>query len=202
MEWNEPQSSEPPGWYLCKIVDHAPNGLSEVQYNEDTFERVDLNTCTWKYANGKKFLPPHCPLPEYTPKEEPGSLLYCLSHPHKAKGFADDLTILSSNPTEHQSALSELDQKGNDPGLSTCICPDKCVSLALHEGSVTKKGFNIGISQTTNLCDKPAKFLGSTIAVSSLQAKKKASFDLLSKVTSTFSSIDKRPIRGEYKLWI
>ena len=158
LEWNEPQSSEPPGWYLCKIVDHTPNGLSEVQYNKDTFERVDLNTCTWRYAkgNGKKFLPPHCPLPEYTPKES-DSPPYCLSHPHKAKSFADDLTILSSNPTEHQYALSELDQKCNDLGLS--IRPDKCVSLALHEGSVTKKGFNIGVSQTTNLCDKPAKFL-------------------------------------------
>ena len=201
LEWNEPQSSEPPSWYLCKIVDHTPNGLSEVQYNKDTFERVNLNTCTWRYAkgNGKKFLPPHCPLPEYTPKES-DSPPYCLSHPHKAKSFANDLTILSSNPTEHQYALSELDQKCNDLGLS--IRPDKCVSLALHEGSVTKKGFNIGVSQPTNLCDKPAKFLGSTIAVSSLQAKKKASSDLLSKVTSALSSIDKRPIRGEYKLWI
>jgi hypothetical protein len=194
LQWNKPGSSEPPGWYLCKVVDHAPNSISEVQYNKDTFERVDLNTNVWK-----KFLPLNHPLPECMSKE-PDSPPFCLSQPHKAKGFADDLNVLSSNSTEHQSALTELEQKCNDLGLS--IRPDKCVSLALHEGHVSKKSFIIGISKTTNLCDQPAKFLGSTIAVSSLQAKKKASSDLISKVTSALSSIDKRPIRGEYKLWI
>ena len=125
---------------------------------------------------------------------------YCLSQPHKAKSFTNDSTILSSKSTERQSALSELDHKCDDLGLT--IRPDKCFSLALCKGSVIKKAFNIDVSKTTNLCDKPPKFLGSTIAVSSLQAKKKANSDLVSKVNSALSLIDKRPIRGEYKLWI
>ena len=33
---------------------------------------------------------------------------------HKVKGFADDLTVLSSSKTEHENTLSDVNQKCNE----------------------------------------------------------------------------------------
>ena len=55
---------------------------------------------------------------------------YSLFRDHKARVFADNLSLFSSTSEDHQLALQEIDSKyiSIDPE----ICPDKCFSLLLH----------------------------------------------------------------------
>ena len=109
LKWNKPQSTKPSGLYLCRVSEHLSEGLSEVGYRGDTYEHVDLSTTTWAYAKGNCYNKHYLPLvkspPAYTPKVLDESQPCRLSNPHKAKEFADDLTILSEDVREHQETL-------------------------------------------------------------------------------------------------
>ena len=70
---------------------------------------------------------------------------------HKAKGFADDLTIISSKADSHQQALISLALKAAD------ICfefqPPKCVSLHFNgHRVVSTTEFSMSIGNTINIC--------------------------------------------------
>ena len=52
---------------------------------------------------------------------------YCLSSPHTAKAFTDDLSVFSSNISNHQSLLLDLSNDSRE--LDLTLRPDKCISL-------------------------------------------------------------------------
>ena len=58
------------------------------------------------------------------------------SKPHKVKGYADDLTIISSIPAEHQEVITMVDDRCMDVGLRMRL--GKCYSL-LFDGKDAKK---------------------------------------------------------------
>ena len=51
------------------------------------------------------------------------------SSEHKMKGFADDLTLISSEKEDHRNALSRIDFCASD--LDLAIRADKCCTLSL-----------------------------------------------------------------------
>ncbi len=95
-------------------------------------------------------------------------------------GYADDTTLLSASPEDHQTALRQVDSKCSDLGLE--IRPDKCVSYDFDGRKMNSHSQTIGANPTNT----------------KLHAGKK----LTERVYTALNEIDQRPIRGEYKAWI
>ena len=115
--WEEQESTDQCGWYLAKILSVHPDGSVSMKYRKDNAtEDVNLNQIKWTTASGrgKWFLPPSCNPQDNnsTHSSQPR-----ISSPHKVRGFADDLTVLSSSKSEHENILLDMNCKCNDmPG--------------------------------------------------------------------------------------
>ena len=119
----------------------------------------------------------------------------CYSSLHKAKGFADDLTVISNDVKSHQWVLSSLVLKVIDICLE--FQPLKCISLNFNgHRMVSSTVFSMADVNTVNICNvNCTKFLGRTIGISAATTRKTAS-------ANTKQQIDKCSIHGEYKIWI
>lgn len=129
--WNEPDSSEPEGWYRASISDYLPNGKTEIVYPDEAVEHIDLMSTRWTLArkNAKRFIAtPDVPPPP--PKAHPKVTKYVHGHEHKVKAFADDMTIITASKDDHQLALIEVDVACRSLGLY--LKPSKCVSTSVH----------------------------------------------------------------------
>ena len=117
------------------------------------------------------------------------------------KGFADDITIISANRSEHQEMLSFTDCRYREVNL--CIRPDKCFSMFFDGKSVAKNSsFDVGGDQTTSIREHPTTFLGSTVCHSLQSSKRAASESFLKGFLASLRKLDSTPVRGEYKVWI
>ena len=138
--WEEQESNDHCGWYVAKILSVHPDGAASLKYRKDnTTEDVSLNEIRWITGSGrgKWFLPPSHTPPEHTCASTPQPTF---SSAHKVKGFADDLTVLSSSKGEHEDTLSDVNNKCKDIGLE--IRADKCVSMVFdgHEVKLPNTG--------------------------------------------------------------
>ena len=98
--WEENNSKETLGWYLARVLTVDNLGRAKLLYKKGGHtEEVCLLQIKWTPAkgNGKWFLPRHCDPPSTIHKVQPVHPLVH-SKPHKVKGYADDLTIISSTP--------------------------------------------------------------------------------------------------------
>ena len=61
IEWNEPTSDEPLGWYRCSVSSYTLSGQSIITYPNSNTETINLNSVTWHLATGnsRHFLPFH-----------------------------------------------------------------------------------------------------------------------------------------------
>ena len=196
--WEEENSTEPPGWYLAKVLSVDDQGQARLQYKKGGHtEDINLSGIRWVPAkgNGKWFLPHSCDFPSL----KPPPMVY--SKPHKVKGYADDLTIVSSSPADHQEVITMVDDRCKDICLH--VRPDKCYSL-IYDGRATKNNpiISVGGCITTNIKKKPTTFLGSIIAGSSGSRKKASNAKFSEDFTSCLERLDSSLIRGEYKVWI
>jgi len=119
----------------------------------------------------------------------------CFTKVHKAKCFADDLTVISNTVDLHQQALTSLVLKAAD------ICfefqPLKCVSLHFNgDRVVPTTEFSMSNSISCS------RFLGMTIGTSPTVTCKLASDNVKQQVLSYLQHIDNCSIRGEYSVWI
>ena len=91
--------------------------------------------------------------------------------PHKVKGYADDFTVISTNPQDHQEALTSIDNRCNEICLT--IRPDKCFSV-VFDGRRVRDGFSfkVGGGHTNNIKSKATAFLGFTIGHNSRSSQK------------------------------
>ena len=195
-KWDEDDSTEPKGWYLCTVKEYLSDGQAEILYRNNSSETVDLRLINWKLArkSAKSFIPISSQPPDHPLKqarEAAKKPKQIKSSCHSVKGYADDLTVLSTSKEDHQSALMEIDFKCHDLGLQ--LKPEKICShttFSLQDGS------------TRNISSAPTKFLGQTIGVGEQVTRSSAAKKLTNKVYSILDNLDKRPIRGEYKAWI
>lgn len=129
INWQEEESDEPPGWYLCQVSGYLPNGKSTTRYRNGSTEEIDLRSIEWSFArkSSKPYLPLEAKLPHAFPLKKvreasmPPKGVPLL--PRSILGFADDTTLLSNSPSDHQLALSNINKKCSDLGLE--IRPDK-----------------------------------------------------------------------------
>ena len=144
VEWVEAASSEPAGWYLCYLTEYQSDGRVKVLYSDGASEIIDLHSVKWSLTrkNSKPYLQPNATLSVFPLKRVRSKLdhdKFCCSSTHTAKGFADDLTIISSSCDSHQSMLSMIDDKCSSLDLE--IRPDKYFSLYLQKGSPKNAAF-------------------------------------------------------------
>ena len=59
VEWNEPDSPEPPGWYHCQVIHYKSDGKALLRYRDNATEILDLRKIRWEHTrkNGKAFFP-------------------------------------------------------------------------------------------------------------------------------------------------
>ena len=121
---------------------------------------------------------------------------------HKAKGFADDLTVISSKVDSHQQALTSLVLKAADIYFE--FQPSKCISLRFNGHHVMPTTeFSMSTGNTINICSiYCTKFLGKTIGISPTATRKLASDNIKQQILLYLQRIDNCSIRGEYKVWI
>ena len=204
--WDEEQSSEPTGWYKCRVSSHTSDGLSTISYPDHSTETLDLRLHKWELAraNATRFLlpsnpPPQAALPRIRERmKEPKSVA---GKPHCAEAFADDLSIISSSKTDHQSTLDSIHQ--HSTSLDLVLKPPKCLSYCFSgKSSSSVQCFRLGNNHTVNVSTKPAKFLGKIIGSTPSATKKATSQKLRDDVLKVLNRIDCCNIRGEFKVWI
>ena len=206
LEWNEPSSDEPPGWYRCSIVGFNPSGSATVRYPNGSTEIIDLRIAQWHLATGnsKHFLkpsitPPTAKVPKVREKINQPKLFY--TTPHRVKGYCDDLTLISSSCSEHAETLAVLDRRCHD--LDLRLKPQKCISLAFNGKQVDRNvTFPLSAGNTRNIVNQPTKFLGKWISHCTRSSGLAASSCIKSMIVDQLSSLDTCKIRGEYKTWI
>ena len=57
--WDEDDSTEPKGWYLCTVKEYLSDGQAEILYRNKSSETVDLRLINWKLArkSATNFIP-------------------------------------------------------------------------------------------------------------------------------------------------
>ena len=164
VEWNEETSDEEKGWYKCRVVRYLPDCRAVLEYHNNSTEEISLREVQWLFTrkSSKPFMAIDSNPPEYPLKKvraEAAQPKTIKLNPRAVLGYADDTTILSKSPEEHQQALTEINNKCSDLGLE--IRPDKCVSLIFNGRSMNKqRTFKIHQGRTCNISSAPTKFLG------------------------------------------
>ena len=131
-------------------------------------------------------------------KNKGWSVVYCLNY---IKGFADDLTLVSSDKEDHRNALSRIDLCASD--LDLAIRADKCYTLSL-KGLKQDKKFSVALvsGKTTPISKADTKFLGRYIACTPKSTTTLYNDSISSKFKEAIEKIDTKHIRGEFKVWI
>ena len=204
IERNEETSDEPPGWYYATVKEYFANGQALVEYTDSSTELIDLQSIQWMFT--RKGQKPFLPMDKYPPKfplkrirEESNKPKTYLSTPRSVKGYADDLTVISSNIEHHRLSLNIISQRAD-----LTLKPEKCISITFDGEKIDKKStIPIGNDFTRNIAESPWNVLGHLIADSPSQSKKASAKKLeINSYITAVKEIDKRPIRGEFKSWI
>lgn len=111
---------------------------------------------------GRKIFP-ICSYPPTIKSKKSWTPKFTLSAPHKAKAYADDLSIISGSFEEHMETVQTIDQLSRE--IDLIICPDKCVTLVFDRKKILKNHrIELPDGWTTSISEGPTKFLGATIA--------------------------------------
>ena len=123
------------------------------------------------------------------------------SSEYKIKGFADNLTLISSNKKDHRNALFRIDLCASD--LDLAIRADKCYTLSLKSLKQDKE-FSVALvsGKTTPICKAGTKFLGRYIACTPKSNTTLCNDSISTSSKQLWKKIDAKHIRGEFKVWI
>ena len=123
----------------------------------------------------------------------------CYSKPHKVKGYADDLTLISSsaNKYQHRSYWQMLYTE-----VCSNIRPEKCYSLVLGEGKKVPEVFKVANVTTCNIKGSISAFLGAIIGSNTSVTKNICQQKILDQFCSVLTRMDSSSVRGEHKVWM
>ena len=142
----------------------------------------------------KAFLPLSTMVPKFPLKrnrEEAKNIKICSSAPHTVKGFADDITVISSSISAHTSALQEIDQRASR--LDLVLKVQKCLSYLMGK-VLTKKTVALSSGSTYNISEAPWKVVEHLIATTPTGSRNTSAKTLKSKLLFSIQNIDSRPI--------
>ena len=142
--WDE-NSDEPVEWNYAVVKKHLSDGTTNIEYaNKDT-EIVNLHNVKWEPTRKgqKPYLLNNSKPPQFPPKkirEETTKLKFFISSSHSAKAFADDLSVFSSSPEDHQSLLLTIDDKCSN--LRSVYQLSLMVAKWIHHNILFEKWFH------------------------------------------------------------
>ena len=188
VEWNKSSLDEPPGWDV--VWEYFP---ARIEYSDHAIEILNLHSVRRELTRkGQKAYFPLSKAPSnfclkkvceasFKPK-------LCLSSPHTVKGFADDLTVISSSMADLSTALLEINKKAAD---FISLRPNKCFAL-LYDGKLNQELLMEGL--TRNISEATLKILGHLLTVSPSQTGSASVKKFESKL---LTAVGLRLIRGE-----
>ena len=171
---------------------YSPNGTSE---------HLNLFTAKLKFAlkSSKEYYSIDSPPPDFIPvcHQCANSRKMVKSSEHKIKGFADDLTLISSDK-DHRNALSRIDLCASD--LDLVIRADKCYTLSL-KGLKQDKKFSVTLvsGKATPISKAGTKFLGRYIACTPKSTTTLCNDFISSKFKAAMEKIEAKHIQGSSK---
>ena len=116
-------------------------------------------------------------------REETAKPNFFNSSSHSAKALADDLSVFSFSPEDHQSLLLTINDKCSD--LHLTLTHRKCVSTVFNGFKMDHTmTFSLRNGCTHNIADIPTKLLGRLIAVSTSKTKNAATSKLENRILS------------------
>jgi len=113
-------------------------------------------------------------------------------------GYADNVTLISSNFDAHATVLQSVDQRAGD--LDLCFKLMKCVSYLYDGSKCLQKEIPLSKGVTRLITEGGTKFLGKLFSLSA--TKRAANKRMVDQLTQLISATDSLNIREEYKLWI
>ena len=204
VKWTE-SGDELPGWYKAQVEQYYLDGSCKIVYCNDNdcevSEVVNFNSVDWKPCSkrARKFVPlsgnPSTTKANWKPCPK-----LVDSTEHSVKGYADDVTVISTNLDTHVYVLQTVDQKASDLDLS--FKPVKCVSYLYDGAKHLKEGILLSKGTTRSITEGGTKFLGKLIDVSLSATKKAANKQMIARFGELLTTTDVLSIRGEYKVWI
>ena len=204
VKWSG-SSDEPPGWYRARIDQYFLEETCKIIYDDRdeniVYEVVDLRKVEWKPCSkrARKYVSfQDTPAVRKTNWKQSPKFAPLLEH--SLKGYADDVTLISTDLTIHTSVLQSINKKAADLDLS--FKPVKCVSYLFDGLKIIPQGISLSKGATRSIVEGETKFLGKIIDVSISVTKKVAGARVKARLTSLLSATDSLQIRGEYKLWI
>ena len=156
VSWSDSSDDSLTGLYRANVTFY--HGSRDLVYdNGDTEQSVDLHTVEWCYV-GRYFKVYRSDKPFTQPSAStnaaalPTVRFAIFINAYRAKGFADDLTVISKDTKSHQQVLSSLVLKAMD------ICfefqPQKCISLNFNGyRMISSTVFSMADGNTINICN-------------------------------------------------
>ena len=175
MGWTWVRWASLDGTMLHVVSEYHSDGEATIEYANEATEWVNQNTVEWKHTRkGQRLFLPLSRTPPVFPlkkiRQDAKELKYCLSSPHTVKGFADDLSVFSSNINEHQSLSFDFSTSSQD--LDLTLRPDKCISVIFNGNKMDHKiTFSLANGSTRKIAEARTKILGKLIAGSSSLTK-------------------------------
>ena len=204
MKWTE-YGDEPPGWYRARVDEYFLDKSCKIVYDsQDKFlisEVVSLHEVEWKPCSkrAKKFVPIDRD-PVSTKSNWKPSLKFVNSMEHSLKGYADDVTLLSSDMmfTNLFCIHWILELRI----LIYVSSPQNVSHFCLMAPNSYFKGYLCPRDQHDQSLRGKPNFWEKLIDVSLSATKKAAGKRMINRLTDLLTETDLLPIRGEYKLWI
>ena len=151
---SDSSDDSPSGWYRAKVTSYHCDGSCDLAYdNGDSEQSVDLHVVEWCYTSRyRKVYRPDKPSTQPSTSISAAATLpkICYLSLHKAKGFVDDLTVISNDVKSHQQVLSSLVLKAIDICLE--VQPLECISLNFNgHRMVSSTVFSMADGNTVNI---------------------------------------------------
>ena len=147
--------------------------------------------------NGRKFFP-ICSYPPTIKSKVSRTPKFTLSAPNKAKAYADDLSIISGSLEEHTEMVQTIDQLSRE--IDLIKCPDKCVTLVFDGKKITE--LNSQMAGWDKYLKEPQNSLVQQLQPPISTQLQKLRNNWRRSPYIVLISIDSRPIRGDYNVWI
>ena len=112
--------------------------------------------------------------------------------------FMDDIATTTETLVQMKYLLQKLEEKLNWAGLT--IKPEKCRSLVLIKGGISKRTPEINGKAITSITEKPVKYLGKSYNIS-LNEKQQIE-EAMKQAKDELKKIQKCQLPGRYKAWM
>ena len=115
-----------------------------------------------------------------------------------ARLFMDDIATTTENLVQTKHLLDNLARKLEGGGLE--VRPDKCRSLVLIKGEISRRMPEINGSVISSVADKPIKYLGKTYN-RSLNDREQTE-ETVKELKRSLKKLDRCRVPGKYKAWM